>query len=165
MPKRDPTKRQQICRSEAFRIYVQMGMTRTHQQVADIVGCSRIRISTIAMEDKWTARIKEIEAKTLKLIEEEATETIAEIKERHLEAVRKIQRQALEQLVESFDYSNPKDAAKAAMDAIALEREILGVAKSTLDLKGGGVLVLTQTAQENETEEAWADRMNDPSEN
>jgi hypothetical protein len=142
-----------------------MGVGRSHQQVADILECSRVRISTISMEDKWTAKIKEIEARSLKLIEKEATETIAEIKERHLEAVRKIQRQALEQLVESFEFSNPKDAAKAAMDAIALEREILGVAKSTLDIKGGGVLVLTQTAQADETEEAWADRMNDPSEN
>ena len=165
MAKRDPEYRTQICRHEAFKLYLGMGMQRTHQKVADIMQCSRVRVSTIAMEDKWTDRIREIEAKAIERIAEEGVETVGEIKARHLKAVRKIQTQALEQLTESFEFSNPKDAAKAAMDAISLEREILGMAKNTVDLKGGGVLVLTQAAEPDETEEAWADRMNDPSEN
>lgn len=109
----------------AFAEYVAMGAGRSYRAVAKKFGVQKRRIVDVARRKEWLARLTKIEADARIVADKKLTESRAEVHERHLKMIRAMASRGLKGL-QSNEFDNARDSARAVEAAIKLERTVLG---------------------------------------
>lgn len=116
-------KQKRIPRHDAFALYVALGHERSFERVAEHYGVSRRGIQFVADRDKWTKRLREIEAAATERVHEQMLESVVEMRTRHLQTLRVVSARALEAL-RDHPIRSGMDAVRAIKIVMTLERAI-----------------------------------------
>jgi len=112
-------------RQDLFQYYCSLGDTRSYQRVADHYGVQKNTITRIAIDYEWLARLKMIEAEARREADKKITDMRAEAYERHLKLAKFVQGKAVQGL-QSHTFDSARDASRALVDGVKLERTVLG---------------------------------------
>ena len=113
---------------EAFDHYLELGVDRSYQAVAERYGVSKVAVVQRAKRDRWQERLRELEKKAREQADKKAVETLEAVRERQLKAARIVQARALE----AMRILPPERAIKAAAALqIAWKHELLLLGEPT----------------------------------
>lgn len=110
---------------DTFAYYVDLGVGRSYQAVADHFGVTKQAVVKLAAREKWQERLQQIEKAQRAKAEQRATETLDDMNERHLRMLQVIQRKALEAL-KSLPLTTAMEAVRALDIALGKERLVRG---------------------------------------
>ena len=110
---------------DAFDFYVGLGAERSYQTVADHFSVSKRAVTKRATQERWQARVADLEATARRAAEKKALETLEEMSVRHLKSLRVVQGRALETL-RSTAIESAMDAVRALDIGIRQERLVRG---------------------------------------
>lgn len=110
---------------QMFQAYVGMGPSRSYQRVADQFGWSKPCVTRTAMKGEWLKRLREIEAEARHEADKKMMEARVEAHERHIKLAKLIQTRAVQGL-QAHQFDNARDASRALVDGVKLERTSLG---------------------------------------
>ncbi len=110
---------------DAFAQYVAMGVERSYQALADVLGVTKRAITKIGAREGWAARLAKIEQTARERSDQRLAETLEEIRSRHLKTLRAMNARALSAL-QQFPLNSGMEAMRAAEMVIKLERLIVG---------------------------------------
>ncbi|MCC7173377.1 MAG: hypothetical protein IT459_23230 [Planctomycetes bacterium] len=110
---------------EAFDYYLNLGVQRSYQAVAEKFGVSKVAIVACAKREDWQTRIERIESSARATHEKRAIESREEMHERYLKYWEAVERRALEAL-RNFPFDSAMDAARALDLAMKNTRLIRG---------------------------------------
>lgn len=112
-------------RQDMFQYYVSLGDTRSYQRVADHYGVQKNTVTRIAIQYEWLARMKVIEAEARRDADRKLAEMRTEMHERHMKLAKFVQSKAVQGL-QSHSFDNARDASRALVDGVKLERTVAG---------------------------------------
>ena len=110
---------------DAFDFYVGLGAERSYQAVADHFAVTKRAVTKRASQERWQARVADLEATARRAAEKKALETLEEMSVRHLKSLRVVQGKALETL-RSTAIESAMDAVRALDIGIRQERLVRG---------------------------------------
>ena len=112
----------------AFNDYLEMGVERSYQSLADRYGVSKVAVYKKAKKERWQERIAKLETRARERVEEKAVDQMQEVRERHLREARFLQARALQALKDQ-----PPDKGVRAASAlnIAWKHELLLLGEPT----------------------------------
>ena len=111
--------------ADSFDFYVGLGAERSYQTVADHFGVTKRAVTKRASQERWQARVADLEATARRAAEKKPLETLEEMSVRHLKSLRVVQGRALETL-RSTAIESAMDAVRALDMALKQERVIRG---------------------------------------
>lgn len=112
-------------RQEMFQAYVAMGDSRSHVRVAEMFGISKVSVTAIAVKYEWMKRLREIDEEARREADKKLMAARVEAHERHLKLAKLIQSKGVQGL-QDHRFDNARDAAKAVVEGVKLERTSLG---------------------------------------
>lgn len=112
-------------RQEMFQYYVSLGDTRSYQRVAEHFGVHKNSVTRIAVDNEWLARLKLIEAEARREADKKLADMRAEAYERHMKLAKFVQSKAVQGL-QAHSFDTARDASRALVDGVKLERTVLG---------------------------------------
>lgn len=119
--------------ANAFEVYLGLGDQRTYAAVARQFNVSKRAVTKRATQEKWTDRLKEIEANARTITDQRASQTLADMNDRHLAMVKAMGLRAMTAL-KNCQIDNGMDAVRAADMVIKLERLLAGEASKRTEL-------------------------------
>ena len=69
---------------DAFAQYVSMGVERSYQALADMLGVTKRAVTKLAARDKWSERLSKIEKDVREKCDKRLVETLEQMYERHM---------------------------------------------------------------------------------
>ena len=83
---------------QAYEHYLELGVERSYQTVADHYGVSKAAVVNRAKRDDWQGRLRRIEREARERTERKAVDDMEAVRERQLKSARYLQARALEAL-------------------------------------------------------------------
>jgi hypothetical protein len=112
----------------AFDFYVELGVERSYQAVADRFGVTKVAVVNCAQRENWQERLRTLEAEAREKSDKKAVETLEAVRERQLKAARFLMAKALEAMAKL----PPEQAIRAAPAlSIAWKHELLLLGEPT----------------------------------
>ena len=81
---------------EAFEYYLELGMDRSYQSVADHFGVSKVAVVNRGKKERWQDRLRNLERRSRERSEHKALDDMDAVRQRQLKAARYVQTRALE---------------------------------------------------------------------
>ena len=96
--------------SEAFEHYLELGVDRSYQAVADHFSVSKVAVVNRAKKERWQDRLRNLEQQSRVRAERKSLDDMDAVRERQLKAARYVQSRALE----AMQSLSPEKAARLA---------------------------------------------------
>jgi hypothetical protein len=117
--------KRKLPRGEAFDVYVQLGIGRSYQAVAEHYGATKGAVTALAKREDWQGQLARLEAQARSKSNEKAVETLEQVNDRHLRIARSLQAKALEAM-RAMSLEDARDVIRALDLGVKQERIILG---------------------------------------
>jgi hypothetical protein len=147
---------------DAFGRYVAMGVGRTYEGLARLLGVSKRTVVRRAIAERWQERLAQVEEEAQRKTIERAAEDLAGIDERHLRTTRAIQARALDAL-KNMPINSGMSAVRALDVSVKLERAILGRGKEAGTHGGGWAQIVDDVSRAAQDREAAGPTSSAPS--